>query len=63
MQLVNPNKLWKNGVKQMESPQLVAHCIFHPVAKDPGPSSRVKVQQKLLFGILTSMGASTHAVS
>lgn len=47
----------------MESPQLVAHCIFHPVAKDPGPSSRVKVQQKLLFGILTSMGASTHAVS
>ena len=56
-QLINPDYLWKNRVKQIKTTQekLLQRCIFYPSTKDPDPSNRVKMQQKLLFKIFTTI--------
>ena len=65
MQLINPKSPSKNGVKQTEPTQekLFQSSIFYLVAKDPDPSNGVKMQQKWLFLIFTSISASKHNIT
>ena len=49
----------------METTQekLLQSCNFCPVTRDPDPNNGVKMQQKLLLGIVNNKDASTHKVT
>ena len=51
MQLID-----KIEVKQLTTQEkLLQKCIFYPIAKDSDPSNGIKMQQKLLFWIFTTI--------
>ena len=51
MQLISPNYLWENGVKQIKSAEekLSQSSILCSIAKDKDPSNRVKMKMHQFF--------------